>query len=215
MLRDIAGDAALSAALRAYDPAADAARGFGPDSGPGTFEKLVEQAAASGDSSSSLDSRPSPRSNLSWFFSDWVDNDKGLPDISIDSVYPTPAAGPPPPMPHSSKSSSSAQAGPTPSEAASGPDANTWIVAVNLSNAGYAAAEIPVTVSNAGTSITQRVLVPARGRATQRILIQGRPTQVQANDGTIPETEASIHIKTLVDVPDGSSSPGQTGGFQQ
>ena len=88
----------------------------------------------------------------------------------------------------------------------SGPEANGWLVAVNLSNSGYAAAEIPVTVSNADTSVTQRVLVPARGKATQRILIQGRPTQVQANDGTIPETEASIHIKTLTDAPGSSSS---------
>ena len=74
-------------------------------------------------------------------------------------------------------------------------EGDSWLVAVNLSNSGYAAAEIPVTVSNADTSVTQRVLVPARGKATQRILIQGRPTQVQANDGTVPETEASIHIR--------------------
>jgi hypothetical protein len=52
-------------------------------------------------------------------------------------------------------------------------------------------------VSNAGTSTTRRVVVPARGKATERILIQGRPTQVQADDGTVPETEADIHITKL------------------
>ena len=55
-------------------------------------------------------------------------------------------------------------------------EGDNWLVAVNLSNSGYAAAEIPVTVSNAAqTSVTQRVIVPARGKATQRILMQGSP----------------------------------------
>jgi hypothetical protein len=41
------------------------------------------------------------------------------------------------------------------------------------------------------------VLVPARGKVTVRILIQGKPTEVQANDGTVPETQASVHITRL------------------
>jgi hypothetical protein len=194
MLRDLAGDPALSAALRAYDPAADAAHGLGPNAGSGYFEKLVEQAGL--------------RRDLSWFFADWVDADKGLPDIAIDSVFPAPAASPPPLIPHSTKEQSAVL--PSGTEEISGPDAGGWLVAVNLSNSGYASAEVPVTVSNADTSVTQRVLVPARGKATQRILIQGRPTQVQANDGTIPETEASIHIRNLTDTgnPAPSTPPG-------
>jgi len=153
MLRDLAGDAALSAALRAYSPAEDAAQGLGPAAGSDYFEKLIEQAGL--------------RRDLTWFFSDWVDADKGLPDIAIDSVFPSHTEG------------------------------DNWLVAVNLSNSGYAAAEIPVTVSNADASVTQRVIVPARGKATQRILIEGQPTRVQANDGTVPETDASIHIRNL------------------
>jgi hypothetical protein len=31
----------------------------------------------------------------------------------------------------------------------------------------------------------------------QRILIQGEPTQVQLNDGSVPEVEASEHVTTL------------------
>ncbi len=162
MLRDLAGDAALSAALRAYSPAEDAARGLGTTAGSDYFEKLIEQAGL--------------RRDLSWFFSDWVDADKGLPDIAIDGVFPSHTEG------------------------------DNWLVAVNLSNSGYAAAEIPVTVSNAAASVTQRVVVPARGKATQRILMQGQPTQVQANDGTVPETQASIHIRTLDASGSGSSS---------
>ncbi len=167
MLRDLVGDPALSAALRAYDPAQDAARGLGPDSGSGSFEKLLEQAGL--------------RRDLAWFFADWVDADKGLPDITIDNVFFT--------------SVETASHTPSSSDSNAEPEANGWIVTVDLANSGYAAAEVPVTVRNPDTSVTQRVLVPARGKATQRILIQGRPTEVQANDGTVPETEASVHIR--------------------
>ncbi|HEY1768327.1 MAG TPA: hypothetical protein VGG26_11755 [Terracidiphilus sp.] len=157
MLRDLAGDAALSAALRAYDPARDPSR----NAAPGEFEALLE--------------RNSHR-DLSWFFADWVDADKGLPDLTIDSVFPAAAQ-----------------------------NGNT-LVAVNLSNAGYASAEIPVTVRSADASITRRVLVPSRGKVVQRILMQEAPTEVQANDGTVPETEASVHVTRLTDA--GLSSGG-------
>jgi hypothetical protein len=149
MLRDVAGDATLSAALRAYDPARD----LGAQTVPSLFEQLLEQAG--------------PRHDMKWFFADWVDTDKGLPSFSVGSVFPTAA------------------------------EAGNWLVAVTVSNSGYATAEVPVTVRNAETSITQRVRVPARGSATQRILILGRPTEVQVNDGTVPETEASEHLMKL------------------
>jgi len=185
MLRDLVGDAALSAALRAYNPAAeaaaaDAAHGANPTGGSNYFGKLIERAAANSGESSSLGQQGDPRRDLSWFFSDWIDADKGLPDIAIDSVFPSHTEG------------------------------DNWLVAVNLSNSGYAAAEVPVTVSNAATSVTQRIIVPARGKATLRILLQAQPTQVQANDGTVPETGASVHIRNLDAVDTGgpsSSSP--------
>jgi hypothetical protein len=215
MLRSLAGDPALSAALRAYSPAADAARGLGTIPGPssGSFEKLVRQAmSAAGETR-----------DLSWFFADWVDADKGLPDISIDSVFPTPAetgapadrsssAGWETGAPADRSSSAGWETGPTVGASSSaGPPAGSWLVTVDLSNSGYAAAEIPVTVSNANTSVTRRVVVPARGKATERILIQGRPAQVQANDGTVPETEASIHIMNLSGSGVSSSSSQSTG----
>ena len=153
MLRDLAGDAALSAALRGY--AADEGETAG--GGPGAFEKLIE--SNSGASSSDPD--------LHWFFADWVDADKGLPDLSIDHVVTEPAEN------------------------------GGTLVGITLSNSGYAAAEVPVTVRTRETAVTQRVLVPARGSLVRRILVQGAPTQVQANDGTIPETEASEHVTNL------------------
>jgi hypothetical protein len=162
MLREIAGDAALSAALRAYDPKADASQGYGRDTGPSPFEKLLEQAG--------------PRQNLAWFFADWVNADKGLPDLTIASVFPVPA------------------------------EAGNWLVRVNIANTGYASAEVPITVRSATNTVTQRVLVPARSTADQHLLILGKPTEVQVNDGTIPETEVTIHITKLTDTAGTSSS---------
>jgi hypothetical protein len=176
MLRDLIGDPDLSAAFIAYSPTEDAKHGLGSESDSAYFEKLATHSAAPSDGSPSPGSGSGQRRDLSWFFSDWIDSDKGLPDIAIDSVYPGPTEG------------------------------GSWLVAVNLSNSGYAAAEIPVTVRNADTSVTRRIVVPARGKAVQRILIEGKPTEVQANDGTVPETEASIHIKTLNDSSGTSSS---------
>jgi len=146
MLRDLVGDPTLSAALRAYDPAQDKSDSY--------FEKLIEQAGQ--------------RRGLSWFFADWVYADKGLPDLAIDTVYPSPASTP-----------------------------GTYLVAVNLSNNGYAAVEAPVQVISESATVTQRVMLAARSKAVQRILLQGVPTEVRLNDGTIPEVQATIHSKTL------------------
>jgi hypothetical protein len=159
MLRDVVSDATLSAALRAYNPEADRSPGYGRDNGPSPFQKLLEQAGM--------------RADLSWFFTDWVNKDKGLPDLSVESVFP-----------------SAAQAG-------------NWLISVNVLNAGYAAAEVPVTVRSDTSSITQRLLVPARGKAVQRLLVQGKPIQVQVNDGTVPEVQSSLH---LTDMPDNANT---------
>jgi hypothetical protein len=151
MLRELAGDTALSAALRATYPIA------GSSAAPGSFEKLVEQAGT--------------RPDLAWFFADWVDADKGLPDLSIASVFPNAVS-----------------------------DGN-WLVAVEVANAGYAAAEVPVTVRSGADSdarsVTHRIRIPARGKVTERFLIQGKPTEVQVNDGAVPETQASVHVTKL------------------
>jgi len=155
MLRDIASDATLSAALRAYNPADDVSLGYGRDTAKSPFEALVEQAGT--------------RHDLAWFFNDWVNNDKGLPDLVVEGVFPTAA------------------------------NAGNWLVSVNIANNGYAAAEVPVSVRSDTATVTQRVVVPGRGKATQRILIQSKPTEVQVNDGTIPEAQSSIHITPILD----------------
>jgi hypothetical protein len=160
MLRDMVGDSALATALRGYDSALDQQVAgsssskldnstAGPDS---RFEKLLERAS---------------NRDLSWFFQDWVNADKGLPDLAIDGVFPETAA------------------------------AGNTLVAVDVTNSGYASAEVPVTVSSAGLPVTHRLIVPSRSKATVRILVVGKPTQVQVNDGSVPETGATVHIRTL------------------
>jgi hypothetical protein len=156
MLRDMVGDEALSKGLREYYSALDAGK-------PASFEKAVEVAS---------------NKDLKWFFADWVDADKGLPDLAIDGVFPE-----------------AAQAGNT-------------LVAVDVANSGYASAEVPVTVSTAsGPAATHRLFVPGRGKATVRILVLGKPTQVQVNDGSVPETEATVHIRSLVAGDSSSTQP--------
>jgi hypothetical protein len=177
MLRDIVGDPTLSAALRAYDPTADVSLGYGRDTAPGTFQMLLERAAGVPGDTTSLGLQAGTQRDLKWFFADWVDADKGLPDLSIESVFPT--------------------------QEPSG----SWVVAINIDNAGYAGADVPVTVRGISTTVTRRVLIPARGKISERILVQEKPTQVQLNDGTVPETQATVHI-THLDGATEKSSPG-------
>jgi hypothetical protein len=101
---------------------------------------------------------------LKWFFDDWVYHDKGLPDLSISAVYP----------------SATSQAG-------------QYLIAVDLANDGYAAAEVPITVHTRQGTQTERVQIPGRSKVTRRILITGLPTEVVLNDGTVPEVQASVH----------------------
>jgi hypothetical protein len=170
MLRDLTNDDALSSAFRLFDSEAPASSQPANDrkvSLPCPLEGLLKQVGVTKD--------------LSWFFADWVNADKGLPDLSIESVFPNAAQG------------------------------GTFLVAVNVSNAGYASAEVPVTVKTARNSVTDRIFIPARGRAVQRLVVMGAPTQVQVNDGTIPETQASVHV-TDVDQPP-SSEPATGASF--
>jgi hypothetical protein len=155
MLRDLAGETALSAALRAYYPPAGSPAPGSP--APRSLERLLEEAGA--------------RADLSWFFADWVDADKGLPDLSIAGVFPSFVSG------------------------------ENWLVAVEMANSGYVQAEVPLTLrSGSGKdahTITRRVRIPAHSKATERILIQGKPAEVQLNDGAVPETQASVHLTKL------------------
>ncbi|HEY6491574.1 MAG: hypothetical protein WCC26_11210 [Terracidiphilus sp.] len=150
MLRDLTSGEALSSALQLFY--------FPPPAEPGTTKSLT------GNTLYDCLRQAGVKRDLSWFFSGWVDADKGLPDLSIEDVFPN-----------------AAQAG-------------TWLVAVNVTNTGYVGADVPVTVRTANNFVTERVFVPARGHAVERLVVMGPPTQVQLNDGAVPEISASVHV---------------------
>jgi hypothetical protein len=151
MLRGIVGDKALAAALKQYDGAADTS--------PEYFERLLEEASGQ---------------KLDWFFQDWVNRDRGLPDLAIENVTPS-----------------------------RGSQEDSYIVAVTVANDGTAVADVPVTIFAADAKVTERMRIEAKGRATRRFLVHGRPNEVQVNDGTTPETEASEHRKEITFVAPG------------
>jgi hypothetical protein len=145
MLRGIVGDKPLAAALQRYDATQDQSDGY--------FERLLE-----GTSGQKLD----------WFFNDWVNRDRGLPDLNIEAVTPS-----------------------------KGSEEDSFVVAVTVSNSGTAVADVPVTLSSTGATVTEHMRIAAKSRSTRRFLAHGRPQQVQVNDGTTPETEASVHRKDI------------------
>jgi hypothetical protein len=106
--------------------------------------------------------------DLKWFFDNWVYQDRGLPDLSIAGIYPNKASLP-----------------------------GSYIVSVDVSNSGTAEVEVPVTVSSATAAVTEALRIPARSQVSHRFVVQGRPTEVAVNDGTVPEVEASVHRKTI------------------
>lgn len=106
--------------------------------------------------------------DLKWFFDDWVYHDRGLPDFSIRGVFPSHAA-----------------------------TADQWLVAVDISNDGFAEAEVPVTVRSKNATVTERLRIPGQGKVSHRVLIGGEPTEVQVNDGTVPEVRESEHVTTM------------------
>ena len=149
MLRSVAGDKALQTTLQAYDPA--------EDTSPDYFEQVLEKASGQ---------------DLHWFFEDWVDEDRGLPDLAIGGVYPTPEGH------------------------------QQFLVAVDLINNGFAEALVPLTVKGEdGASLTDWVRVPAQGRITHRITLRENPSEVDLNDGSVPEVQDSVHQKLLNEAP--------------
>jgi len=111
--------------------------------------------------------------DLAWFFHDWVLNDQGLPDLSIVDVI--------------TRDLSSDQL-----------HKSGWLVSVTVRNDGGATAEVPVIIRSGTFSTTKRLLIPAYGQVSDRVLVEAPPTQVMLNDGTTPEVRVSLHQRDLV-----------------
>jgi hypothetical protein len=110
--------------------------------------------------------------DLKWFFEDWVYHDRGLPDFSIAGVYPSKASVP-----------------------------GSFIVSVDVTNNGTAEAQVPVSISSATTTVTERLRIPAKSSVSHRFVLQGQPVEVAVNDGTVPEVEASVHRQPISNKP--------------
>jgi len=106
--------------------------------------------------------------DLAWFFADWVLRDRGLPDLTIADVTPRQLP------------------------AGKGHDSG-WLVAVTVRNDGAAAAEVPLVVRAGAYSVTRQMRIPGLSSATDRVVVESRPTQVILNDGSTPEVRVSEH----------------------
>jgi Peptidase family M1 domain len=138
MLRDMVGDDVLKQAIRKYRAQDD------DDKDPKYVEQLIEAAA---------------KRDLGWFFDDWVDHDRGLPDIHVQSVHPWKT------------------------------EKDAHIVTVTLENLGNAGAEIPFTVIFEGGEVAKRIEVRAKSTATTRVESLGTATKIVINDGSVPESD--------------------------
>jgi len=148
MLRNLIGDKALASALQAYRPHDDTQND--------SFERLAEKFSGS---------------DLRWFFDNWVYQDRGLPDLSIEGVYPTAEAH------------------------------QQFLVATAIRNDGYAEAYVPLTLKAGDAAVTNWIRVPAHGQITHRMLFQQSPTEVDLNDGSVPEVSDNVHQRIITDAP--------------
>jgi len=141
MLRDMIGEDALKQVLHKYRAADDTNSRY--------LEQLVTAAA---------------KRDLGWFFDDWVDHDRGLPDLRVLSV-------------HLWKGAKDIQ-----------------LATVTIENLGAAGAEVPFTIRFGTGEITRRIEVRAKSTATTRVEVPGTATEVVVNDGSVPESDLTNNV---------------------
>ncbi len=154
-LRELLGDPVLQACLAGWRHSVSVNPKL--EGEPKAFQRALETAA---------------KQDLGWFFDDWVNRDRGLPDLTIVSA--TPRAVP-------------AQAG----------KSAGYLVAVEVRNDGDAVAEVPVTVHGVTTSQTERLRIAAHSSNSVRIVFEDQPQSVQVNDGSVPEVRTTVHTVEL------------------
>ncbi len=106
--------------------------------------------------------------DLEWFFDDWVYRDRGLPDLHINNAYSHPIL-------------------------AKNGTGLSYLVSVEVRNDSFCSAEVPVTAEGDTTRRSGRLLIPAHGQASLRLLIDSHPARVLVNDGSVPEVRTSHH----------------------
>ena len=161
MLREIAGTEPLELTLTAW-------RSQKPSQASAAEDALAFEAAL----------ETNARKDLRRFFEDWVQNDHGLPDLTLAEVSP-----------RELPSTASGRSG-------------GWLTTVTVTNAGGAMADVPVIVRSGSFSTTVRLQVPgagesAPGTATARVQTESAPNEVQVNDGITPEARTSVHMRAI------------------
>ena len=141
MLRDMVGDDALRQAIGKYRAE--------EDKDPKYVQKLIESSA---------------KRDLSWFFDDWVYQDRGLPDFHVLAAHPWK------------------------------PENGVQIVTVTLENLGSAGAEVPFKVLFESGEVTKRIEVRAKTTATTRIEVPGTASEIVINDGSVPESDLTNNV---------------------
>jgi len=109
--------------------------------------------------------------DLGWFFDDWVYADRGLPDIRVQTAHPWTT------------------------------EKGVQFITVTLENRGNAGAEVPFTVSFEGGEIAQRIEVRAKSTATTRVQLQGTPSEIRINDGSVPESDLTNNVFQVAEEP--------------
>jgi hypothetical protein len=144
MLRDMVGDDALQQAIGKYR--------VDDDKDPKYVERLIEAAA---------------KRDLGWFFDDWVYQDRGLPDLRVQSAHPWKT------------------------------EKGVQFVTVTLENLGNAGAEVPFTIIFDGGEVTKRIEVRAKSTATTRVETQGAASEIRINDGSVPDSDPTNKVFTI------------------
>jgi hypothetical protein len=106
--------------------------------------------------------------DLGWFFEDWVYQDRGLPDFRVQLAHPWTT------------------------------EKGVQFITVTLENLGNAGAEVPFTIVFEGGEVTKRIEVRARSTATTRVELQGAPTEIRINDGSVPESDLTNNVFRIV-----------------
>ena len=101
------------------------------------------------------------------FFDDWVYRDKGLPEFKITDFY----------------SRQNLNGG--------------MMVTVTIENSGTAGAEVPITAHAKDVENSARVWVPAKSKASARIVMPLLPNDVVVNDGGVPEIDPTDNVYTV------------------
>jgi hypothetical protein len=141
MLREMIGDPALKRALVSYH--AD------QDKEPAYMQHLIQAQT---------------QRDLEWFFDDWVNRDRGLPDFKVASAF-------------ARKTS---------------PD--NYMLTVTVENLGMAGAEVPVTIKFAGGVIVKRLMVRGKNNAVVRVEVPNQPEEIVVNDGSVPESDTTNNV---------------------